>query len=50
MTRIKLVRPTIKYKNEIMDYKNEFIKNGESMDGTGGLRDAKTLIKPAKIQ
>ncbi len=39
MNRLKLVLPTIEYKSEIMDYKREFIEDGDSMDGTGGLRN-----------
>lgn len=43
MNRLKLVLPTPEYKNKIMDYKREFIENGDSMDGTAGLRNAKTF-------
>ncbi|GAA0741844.1 GNAT family N-acetyltransferase [Clostridium oceanicum] len=43
MNRLKLVLPTPKYKEKIMDYKREFIENGDSMDGTAGLRDAETF-------
>lgn len=39
MNRLKLVLPTIEYKSEIMNYKREFIEDGDSMDGTGGLRN-----------
>ena len=41
MNRLKLVLPTVEYKAEIMNYKREFIENGDSMDGTGGLRNSK---------
>lgn len=43
MSKLKLVLPTIKYKDEIMNYKKEFIKDNDSMDGTSGLRDAKSF-------
>lgn len=43
MSRLKLVLPTIEYKEEIMDYKKEFIENNDSLDGTGGLRNSKLL-------
>ena len=43
MNRLKLVLPTPQYKDKIMDYKREFIENGDSMDGTAGLRMAETF-------
>lgn len=43
MTRLKLILPTAEYKDEIMNYKDEFIKNNESMHGTSGLRNAKSF-------
>ncbi|WP_330577823.1 hypothetical protein [Alkaliphilus pronyensis] len=43
MNRLKLVLPTIEYKEKLMDYKREFINSGDSMDGTAGLRNAKLL-------
>jgi predicted acetyltransferase len=38
MNRLKLVLPTLEYKDLVMDYKREFIENGDSMDGTAGLQ------------
>lgn len=43
MNRLKLVLPTVEYKEEIMNYKKEFIENGDSMDGTAGLRNAENF-------
>lgn len=43
MNRLKLVLPIPQYKDKIMDYKREFIENGDSMDGTAGLRTAETF-------
>lgn len=43
MNRLKLVLPAPEYKDKIMDYKREFIENGDSMDGTAGLRNFKTF-------
>ena len=43
MTRLRLILPTARYKDEIMSYRKEFIDNKESMDGTSGLRDAKSF-------
>lgn len=40
---IKLVLPTKNYKTEIMNYKQEFIENNDSMDGTSGLVSAKNF-------
>lgn len=43
MNRLKLVLPTPEYKEKLMDYKREFIENGDSMDGTAGLGNARTF-------
>ena len=43
MLTLKLILPTAKYKDEIMNYKKEFIENNDSMDGTSGLRNAKSF-------
>lgn len=37
INRLKLVLPTAEYKEQILDYKSEFLENGDSMDGTAGL-------------
>ncbi|MDK0906804.1 GNAT family N-acetyltransferase [Clostridium perfringens] len=37
MDKIKLILPNLNLKNEIEEYKNEFILNGDSMDGCAGL-------------
>lgn len=41
MNRLKLIMPTSVYKEDIMNYKKEFIENHDSMDGTAGLRNFK---------
>lgn len=43
MNRLKLVLPTPEYKEKLMDYKREFIENGDSMDGAAGLNNAETF-------
>lgn len=43
MNRLRLVLPNMEYKSEIMNYKIEFINNGDSMDGTAGLRNAENF-------
>ena len=43
MNRLKLILPTQEHKNIIMDYKKEFLENGDSMDGTAGLENAETF-------
>ena len=40
---IKLVLPSIDYKEKLLRYKADFIKNGDSMDGSAGLEDALTF-------
>lgn len=37
MNRVKLILPTLELKNQIEDYKEEFLLNGDSMDGCAGL-------------
>lgn len=43
MNRLKLILPTPQDKEKLMDYKKEFIENGDSMDGSAGLRNADTF-------
>jgi predicted acetyltransferase len=40
VNRLKLVLPSSDHREILMDYKREFIENGDSMDGTAGLKDA----------
>ncbi len=43
MNRLKLVIPNITHKEILMDYKEEFIRNKDSMDGSAGLSIYKTF-------
>lgn len=43
MNRLKLVLPTPEYKEMIMNYKREFIENGDSMCGAAGLENTETF-------
>lgn len=36
---MKLLRPSIEYKNQVLEYKNEFIKNGDDLAGTSYLSE-----------
>ncbi len=40
---VKLMLPSKAYKDQIMEYKSIFMNDGDSMDGTAGLRDAETF-------
>ena len=40
--QLVLVRPDMSMAEEIMDYRNEFLAAGSSMDGTGSLRKCET--------
>lgn len=40
MDRLKLILPTQQYKQAVWNYREEFLQNHDSMDGTGGLADA----------
>ncbi len=43
MDKIMLVLPTTNYKDEILNYKKEFINDNDSMDGSANLRNTKTF-------
>lgn len=43
MQRIKLVPPSLEYKEQILDYKMEFIKNNEFIHGSAGLQNYDTF-------
>jgi predicted acetyltransferase len=43
MNRLKLVLPNVEHKEILMDYKKEFIKNRDSMDGSAGLTNSKSF-------
>lgn len=43
MEELILVTPSELFLKEILLYKKEFVNHDESMDGTAGLRDAKTV-------
>lgn len=45
MSRLKLILPSPIYEKEILEYKKEFLENGDSMDGTAGLRDTETFME-----
>lgn len=40
---LKLILPAPEYKEQILCYKKEFLENGDSMDGCGGLNLAETF-------
>lgn len=39
---IKLIKPTLEYAEDIMNYKKEFLQSRDSMDGCGTLRECNT--------
>ena len=43
MESIELVNPSPLYKDQVMEYKNEFLLNSDSLDGTAGLRTAQNF-------
>lgn len=43
MEKIILVFPTREYEGQVMNYKDEFEINGDSMDGTAGLQNARSF-------
>lgn len=38
MDKLKLIEPSMEYANEILDFRQEFLDCGDSMDGSGSLR------------
>lgn len=40
MGSIELINPSNLYKEQVMDYKNEFLLHSDSLDGTAGLKTA----------
>lgn len=38
MEEFVLIRPTSEYAGQIIEYRQEFLNAGDSMDGTGSLR------------
>ena len=58
MSEIKLIKPTLKYASDIMEYRQRFLDAGDSMDGCGSLKECSTaeewihylyLIKKVRI-
>jgi predicted acetyltransferase len=52
MDILRIIKPNISYNNQIVDYRNEFIFNNESMDGSASLikfDNAEEWIKYLKI-
>ena len=39
---LELVKADIRYKDEILAYKEAFLRSGDSMDGSGMLRQSET--------
>lgn len=39
---LKLVKPTLEYEKQVMEYKESFIKSGDSFDGCAGLEEIET--------
>lgn len=42
MDKLKLVVPTKEYEEQVMSYKEAFIKNNDSFDGCAGLEEIQT--------
>lgn len=42
MMTLKLIRPELRHKEDVMAYKKEFIDSGDSLHGTASLRQAKS--------
>ena len=49
MEELILIKPTIEYGKQIMEYRQEFLASGDSMDGCGPLRRIETVEEYLKI-
>ena len=43
MDELELIVPTADYRDQILTYKDEFMENGDSLDGTAGLSKAASI-------
>lgn len=43
MSEIRLIKPTLKYAKNIMEYRQDFLDSGESMAGCGSLRECSNV-------
>ena len=48
--RLKLVRPTNEYADQVMEYKAAMIKNGDSLDGCAGLEEVNNFSEWIKFE
>lgn len=48
--RIKLIRPSAEYAEQIMEYKQEMAENGDSFDGCAGLEDCSSYNEWADFE
>lgn len=48
--RLKLVRPTNEYEDQVMEYKAAMIENGDSLDGCAGLEDVNNFSEWIKFE
>ncbi len=44
MEPIRLVRPAPEHERAVMEYRAEFLRDGDSLDGTAGLRNAESYL------
>ena len=44
MGEIRLVRPAREHERAVMEYRAEFLRDGDSLDGTAGLRHAESYL------
>ncbi|MDP3387572.1 MAG: GNAT family N-acetyltransferase [Eubacteriales bacterium] len=45
MSQIKLIKPTLEYAKDIMEYRQEFLDLGDSLDGCGSLRACSSAME-----
>ena len=48
--RLKLVRPAMEYADQVMQYRADMIKNGDSLDGCAGLEEVDTFSEWIKFE
>ena len=45
MSRLRLIRPTVKYADQVMEYKSAMAQSGDSFDGCAGLEETETFAE-----
>ena len=48
--RIKLIRPSIEYADQVLQYRDTMLANGDSLDGCADLGNCRSLVTKTETQ